>query len=129
MRFPRSKSEAAFLFSFDRLRAISEKLYFWTFTSESSCEDWQFARGWAYFQRSAAGVRLPVSRPHSVGRHRVAPLADFGHGDAVYAAFAHLCAAFSAQPVAAGGLPGVHRIGRRRAVRLRNQPQPGARIG
>jgi|CZKI01.1.fsa_nt_gi hypothetical protein len=50
MRFPRSKSEAAFLFSFDRLRAISEKLYFWTFTSESSCEDWQFARGWAYFQ-------------------------------------------------------------------------------
>jgi hypothetical protein len=51
MKYPLTKSQAAFLFSFDRLQAISNQLYFWTFTASTSSHDWEFSHAWHYFQK------------------------------------------------------------------------------
>jgi hypothetical protein len=46
-----NKTQAAFLFSYDRLREISDRLYFWTFTGNTACTDLQFTHAWHLFLR------------------------------------------------------------------------------
>jgi len=55
-----SKSKAAFEFSFEKLVARNNQLYFWTFTPEVKVSDWRFSSYWNRFSRNLFRYCLEV---------------------------------------------------------------------